>query len=132
MLASLFYSPLGGTDLAPTFAVDDGLVVPIRFSHPQHPANQANGGVNLWPVQRPVHVAEDGTRYYFEEAPEDRWYVVVRGVGYHGVLHGAMLWNSIVVGASNAKGFQMPTRASAERAYRVAAARGDLRVLPPL
>jgi hypothetical protein len=129
-LAALFRSHLGSVNLARAFVVDVGLAVPLRFSNPQHPANPAHGHVNLQPVDRPVHVAEDGTRYYLEEAPEDRWYVVIRGIGYHGVLHGAMLWDSIVVGAPNAKGFQMPTRASAEHAYRVAAGRGDLRILP--
>jgi hypothetical protein len=132
VLAGLFDRHLGSIVLASSVAVDADLVVPVRFSNPQHPANRANGHFDLQPVERSVHVAEDGTRYYFEEAPEDRWYVVVRGIGYHGVLHGAQLWDSIVVGAPNAKGFQMPTRASAEHAYRVAAARGDLRILPLL
>jgi hypothetical protein len=132
VLAALFDCHLGSFHLAPTFAVDVNLVVPVRFSDPQHPANPANGRVDLRPIERSVHVAEDGTRYYFEEAPEERWYVVVRGIGYHGVLHGAKLWSSIVGGAPNAKGFQMPTRAAAEHAYCVAAARGDLRRLPPL
>jgi hypothetical protein len=130
VLAALFHSHLGQLDPTPTLVLDVSLVVPIRFSNPEHPANPANGCVDLRPVERPIHVAEDSTRYYLEEAPEDRWYVVVRGVRYHGVLHGAMLWDSIVVGSPNAKGFHMPNRASAEQAYRVAAARGDLRSLP--
>jgi hypothetical protein len=71
------------------------------------------------------------TKYYMQSEPNDRWYVVIRSVGFHSVVHGAVLWESMVPGHKNAKGLQMPTREAAEHAYRVAHARGDCRALSP-
>jgi hypothetical protein len=112
------------------FKIDYDLPVPIIFSDSSHPAAMP-GYEDVLPAQRATEVFEDGvTRYYLQPEPTDRWYVVIRGVDFHGVVHGAALWATMVPGFKNAKGMQMPTRAAAEHAYRVAVARGDVRALP--
>jgi hypothetical protein len=122
------YQPPPPTNLS--FEIDYILTVPILFSDPKHPA-ALPGYVEVDPAEHAVLTMEDGiTRYYLQVPPTERWYVVVRGVGYHGVLHGTKLWSKMVEGHKNAQGFQMRTRRAAEVAYRVSAARGNLRILP--
>jgi hypothetical protein len=132
VLAALFNCHLSSIHLTPIFVVDVNLVMPVCFSDLQHPANPANGHIDLWPIEQPVHIAEHGTCYYFEGALKEQWYVVVWGIGYHGVLHSAKLWSSIVGGMPNAKGVQMPTCMLTKCAYCMAAVRSDLQLLPLL
>jgi hypothetical protein len=114
----------------PFFEVDHTMIVPILFSDTQHPA-ALPGYVDDDPADHTTAIMEDGiTRYYVQVPPTERWYVVIRGAGYHGIVHGAKLWSKIFEGHKNAKGFQTRTRSAAETAYRVSAARNDLRVLP--
>jgi hypothetical protein len=114
------------------FPINDLLAsapVPILFSDHTHPAAQP-GYLDALPTQRATVVEEeDKTSTYFCTDPQDRWYVVIRGVDYHGVVHGSALYASMVQGHKGAKGTQVPTRADAEQAYRTAVARGEVGAL---
>jgi hypothetical protein len=117
-------------DISELFEVDESIQVPIVFSDPNHPAAKPN--YHEEPLQLGKKIIKDGeVEFLLQPQPTDRWYVVTRGIGFCGVVHGAALWQTMVPGFNNAKGMQMPTRATAEHAYRVAIARGDVRVLSP-
>jgi hypothetical protein len=115
-------------DISRLFEVDETIDVPIIFSDVNHPA--AKPDYHEEPLQMGKKIVKDGeVEFRLQPLPVDRWYVVTRGIDFCGVVHGAALWQTMVPGFNNAKGMQMPTRASAEHAYRVAVARGDVRVL---
>jgi hypothetical protein len=116
--------------LADLYPAVDQILVPVLFSDPAHPAAQP-GYVDVAPTKRAVKVMVGGAeKLVFTIEPSDRWYVVVRGVGFHGIVHGAVLWSSMVPGHKHSKGSHLPTRAQAEAAYRAAFASGEVWALP--
>lgn len=112
--------------------VNTSLNPKIRFSDPRHPAAQLDYH-DLHPIHHTqIHTTEDGlSQYYIQAEAADRWYTVVRGREFHGVVHGAALYESLTRGVKGSRGLQMPTRQAAEHAWRVAHACQDLRVLHP-
>jgi hypothetical protein len=116
--------------LADLYPAVDQIPVPVLFSDPMHPAAQP-GYVDAVPTQRATKVkVRDVEKLVFTIPASDRWYVVIRGVGFHGVVHGAVLWSSMVPGHKHSKGSHLPTRAQAESAYRSAFASGEVWALP--
>jgi hypothetical protein len=75
-------------------------------------------------------VGEDGTPTIHVSTPADeRWYVVIKGLGFHGIVRGAHNYAPLVGSIRGAQGFRTRTREEAETAWRSACIRGVTRTL---
>jgi hypothetical protein len=75
-------------------------------------------------------VGEDGTPTIHVSTPADkRWYVVIKGLGFHGIVRGAHNYAPLVGRIRGAQGFRMCTREEAETAWCSACIRGVTRAL---
>jgi hypothetical protein len=89
--------------------------------------DSTNGGPSTYHVTRSETAT--GTRVHLSGAAKDRWYVIVKGVGFSGVARGVRSYISAVSGVPHAFGSKAPSKAEAESMWLEYHATGQTQVL---